>query len=28
MWRLRLAYWLGAEPASLARRYGYGPRDV
>jgi rSAM/selenodomain-associated transferase 2 len=28
MWRLRLAYWLGAEPASLARRYGYRPRDV
>lgn len=27
MWRLRLAYWLGAEPASLARRYGYVPRD-
>ena len=27
MWRLRLAYWLGAEPAALARRYGYAPRD-
>ena len=27
MWRLRLAYFLGAEPAALARRYGYGPRD-
>jgi len=27
MWRLRLAYFLGAEPARLARRYGYGPRD-
>jgi len=21
MWRLRLAYWLGADPASIARRY-------
>ena len=21
MWRLRLAYWLGADPAELARRY-------
>lgn len=27
MWRLRLAYWLGAEPAALARRYGYVPRE-
>jgi rSAM/selenodomain-associated transferase 2 len=27
MWRLRLAYWFGAEPAALARRYGYVPRD-
>jgi hypothetical protein len=27
MWRLRLAYALGAEPAALARRYGYMPRD-
>jgi len=27
MWRLRLAYWLGAEPAALARRYGYLPRE-
>ena len=26
MWRLRLAYYLGAEPADLARRYGYVPR--
>lgn len=26
MWRLRLAYWLGANPAHLARRYGYVPR--
>jgi rSAM/selenodomain-associated transferase 2 len=27
MWRLRLAYFLGAEPATLARRYGYVPRE-
>jgi rSAM/selenodomain-associated transferase 2 len=27
MWRLRLAYFLGTEPAALARRYGYVPRD-
>ena len=27
MWRLRLAYWLGADPAALARRYGYVPRE-
>ena len=27
MWRLRLAYFLGASPATLARRYGYAPRD-
>jgi hypothetical protein len=27
MWRLRLAYALGAEPAALARRYGYAPRS-
>jgi hypothetical protein len=27
MWRLRLAYALGAEPATLARRYGYAPRS-
>jgi rSAM/selenodomain-associated transferase 2 len=26
MWRLRLAYFLGADPAKLARRYGYAPR--
>jgi rSAM/selenodomain-associated transferase 2 len=26
MWRLRFAYWLGAEPATLARQYGYSPR--
>jgi rSAM/selenodomain-associated transferase 2 len=25
MWRLRLAYALGAEPDRLARRYGYAP---
>jgi rSAM/selenodomain-associated transferase 2 len=25
MWRLRLGYFLGAEPALLARRYGYVP---
>ena len=24
MWRLRLAYFLGADPATLARRYRYG----
>lgn len=27
MWRLRLAYALGAAPATLARRYGYVPRE-
>ena len=27
MWRLRLEYFLGVEPAALARRYGYVPRD-
>jgi rSAM/selenodomain-associated transferase 2 len=27
MWRLRLAYYLGADPARLARRYGYVPRQ-
>ena len=26
MWRLRLAYFLGADPAQLARIYGYGPK--
>ena len=26
MWSLRLAYWLGANPDWLARRYGYEPR--
>ena len=28
MWRLRLAFFLGAEPARLARKYGYGVRDA
>ena len=27
MWQLRLAYSFGADPATLARRYGYAPRD-
>jgi rSAM/selenodomain-associated transferase 2 len=27
MWRLRFEFWLGASPASLARRYGYAARD-
>jgi rSAM/selenodomain-associated transferase 2 len=27
MWQLRLRYFLGAEPAALARRYGYVPRQ-
>ena len=27
MWLLRLAYFLGAEPRTLARRYGYVPRE-
>ena len=27
MWRLRLAHFLGMEPAALARRYGYVPRE-
>jgi rSAM/selenodomain-associated transferase 2 len=27
MWRLRLEYWLGVPPATLARRYGYAPRE-
>lgn len=27
MWRLRLAYFFGAEPHDLARRYGYVPRE-
>jgi rSAM/selenodomain-associated transferase 2 len=25
MWRLRLAFFFGADPAHLARRYGYAP---
>ncbi|HXW23127.1 MAG TPA: TIGR04283 family arsenosugar biosynthesis glycosyltransferase [Xanthobacteraceae bacterium] len=28
MWRLRLAFFLGAPPARLARRYGYGAGDA
>jgi rSAM/selenodomain-associated transferase 2 len=28
MWRLRLAYFLGADPAKLARAYGYGQRQA
>jgi rSAM/selenodomain-associated transferase 2 len=28
MWRLRLAYFLGADPRALARAYGYRPRDA
>ena len=27
MWRLRIAYWRGADPNELARRYGYAPTD-
>jgi rSAM/selenodomain-associated transferase 2 len=27
MWRLRLEYWLGVPPDTLARRYGYTPRE-
>jgi rSAM/selenodomain-associated transferase 2 len=27
MWRLRLAYFLGIDPARLARRYGYAPAE-
>jgi len=27
MWRLRLAYFCGADPSALARRYGYAPRE-
>jgi len=27
MWRLRLEFFLGVEPSTLARRYGYVPRD-
>ena len=28
MWWLRLAFFLGAQPARLARQYGYGVRDA
>ena len=28
MWRLRLAYFLGADPQRLAAAYGYRPRDA
>ncbi len=28
MWRLRLAYFLGADPNNLALRYGYAPRPA
>src|SRR5438552_8582838 len=27
MWRLRLAYFFGADPRELARQYGYTPPD-
>jgi rSAM/selenodomain-associated transferase 2 len=27
MWRLRLAYFFGAEPGALGRQYGYAPRE-
>lgn len=27
MWRLRAAYFLGADPSRLAQAYGYGPRN-
>jgi hypothetical protein len=27
MWRLRTAYFLGADPALLAIHYGYQPHD-
>ena len=27
MWRLRLAYFLGADPRRLAQRYGYIPAE-
>ena len=27
MWRLRLAYWMGDDPDTLALRYGYRPRE-
>jgi rSAM/selenodomain-associated transferase 2 len=28
MWRLRLAFFLGAAPDALAQRYGYAPRQL
>jgi hypothetical protein len=28
MWRLRLAFFLGASPRRLAQAYGYRPRDA
>jgi hypothetical protein len=28
MWRLRLAFFLGADPRDLAVAYGYRPRDA
>ena len=28
MWRLRLAFFLGADPRTLALAYGYRPRDA
>jgi hypothetical protein len=27
MWRLRMAYFFGADPAQLARHYGYAPGE-
>jgi rSAM/selenodomain-associated transferase 2 len=27
MWRLRLAYFIGADPTQLAQRYGYAPAE-
>ena len=27
MWTLRLAYWAGVDPDTLAQRYGYVPRS-
>ena len=27
MWRLRAAFFCGADPVSLARAYGYAPRE-
>jgi hypothetical protein len=28
MWRLRLSFFLGADPRDLALRYGYRPRET